>query len=185
MLPHAVDMLKTQGRMKFLRPVYRSLHRSKMGKQVRARVPACLPERAEGRGSGPSGSWLRGRQLQLQLQLRLGHLPRRRRWVACGSGPYGRAYGTCKACLQQSSVCAQWDNQQTQQTPQFRIPVRGPLLRCICPPPHTHTHTHTHALHLPPFMFWAQVALDTFQAAQHGYHPIARKMVAADLGVSI
>eukprot|EP00955_Chlamydomonas_euryale_P039333 351361-Chlamydomonas_euryale.AAC.1 len=33
-LPHVVDMLKSQGRMKYLRPLYRALYRSKMGKQM-------------------------------------------------------------------------------------------------------------------------------------------------------
>ena len=33
-LPHAVEMLRAQGRMKYLRPLYRSLFRSKMGKEV-------------------------------------------------------------------------------------------------------------------------------------------------------
>lgn len=34
MLPLAVQFLKEQGRMKFLRPLYRALFRSKMGKQA-------------------------------------------------------------------------------------------------------------------------------------------------------
>lgn len=34
MLPLAVQFLKDQGRMKFLRPLYRALFRSKMGKQA-------------------------------------------------------------------------------------------------------------------------------------------------------
>lgn len=33
-LPLAVDLLSSQGRMKYLRPLYRALFRSKMGKQV-------------------------------------------------------------------------------------------------------------------------------------------------------
>jgi len=33
-LPHAADLLKSQGRMKFLRPLYRALYKSKMGKQL-------------------------------------------------------------------------------------------------------------------------------------------------------
>ena len=65
------------------------------------------------------------------------------------------------------------------------------------PPPHTHTHTHTHAptrahqqyvrpLYRALFKSKAgrQAALDTFEEAAGRYHPIARKMVAADLGVA-
>jgi leukotriene-A4 hydrolase len=33
-LPHVVDLLRTQGRMKYLRPLYRALMRSKMGKEL-------------------------------------------------------------------------------------------------------------------------------------------------------
>ena len=34
MLPLTVQFLREQGRMKFLRPLYRALFRSKMGKEV-------------------------------------------------------------------------------------------------------------------------------------------------------
>lgn len=34
MLPLAVQFLKEQGRMKFLRPLYKALYRSKMGKSI-------------------------------------------------------------------------------------------------------------------------------------------------------
>ena len=34
MLPLTVQFLKEQGRMKFLRPLYKALYRSKMGKDV-------------------------------------------------------------------------------------------------------------------------------------------------------
>ena len=33
-LPHVADLLRTQGRMKYLRPLYRALMRSKMGKAL-------------------------------------------------------------------------------------------------------------------------------------------------------
>lgn len=33
-LPHVVDFLSEQGRMKFLRPLYRALYKSKEGKQL-------------------------------------------------------------------------------------------------------------------------------------------------------
>lgn len=33
-LPHVTDMLRSQGRMKYLRPLYRALYRSKMGKEL-------------------------------------------------------------------------------------------------------------------------------------------------------
>ena len=35
-----------------------------------------------------------------------------------------------------------------------------------------------------PDVIWSQVALDTFKAHHTAYHPIAQKMVAADLGLS-
>lgn len=34
MLPRVKDFLSEQGRMKFLRPLYRALHKSKEGKQL-------------------------------------------------------------------------------------------------------------------------------------------------------
>jgi leukotriene-A4 hydrolase len=33
-LPGVVDLLSSQGRMKYLRPLYRALYRSKMGRQA-------------------------------------------------------------------------------------------------------------------------------------------------------
>ena len=33
-LPHVVEMLRSQGRMKYLRPLYRALYRSKMGREL-------------------------------------------------------------------------------------------------------------------------------------------------------